>query len=104
MLKIKSGDEVVVITGKDKGKRGTITRVYVDGRVLVSGINVAKKHQRPNPQRGVPGGVVEKELPIQASNVAIYNPKTQKADRVGFRVEGEKKVRVFKSTGEVVGS
>lgn len=104
MLKIKSGDEVVVITGKDKGKRGTVTRVYVDGRVLVSGINVAKKHQRPNPQRGVPGGVVEKELPIQASNIAIYNPKTQKADRVGFRVEGEKKVRVFKSTGEVVGS
>lgn len=104
MLKIKSGDEVVVITGKDKGKRGTVTRVYDDGRVLVSGINVAKKHQRPNPQRGVPGGIVEKELPVQVSNVAIYNPKTQKADRVGFRVEGEKKVRVFKSTGDAVGS
>ena len=104
MLKIKSGDEVVVITGKDKGKRGTVTRVHADGRVTVSGVNVAKKHQRPNPQRGVGGGIVEQEMPIQASNVAIYNPKTQKADRVGFRVDGDKKVRIFKSTGDVVGS
>ncbi|MFP5463046.1 MAG: 50S ribosomal protein L24 [Gammaproteobacteria bacterium] len=104
MLKIKSGDEVVVTTGKDKGKRGTVTRVYPDGKVVVSGVNVAKKHQKPNPQRGVGGGIVEMELPIQVSNVAIYNPKTQKADRVGFRVDGDKKVRVFKSTGDVVGS
>ena len=104
MLKIKSGDEVVVITGKDKGKRGTVTRVLDDGRLVVSGVNVAKKHQRPNPQRGQQGGIVEQELPIQGSNVAIYNPKTEKADRVGFRVDGDKKVRVFKSTGDVVGS
>ena len=104
MLKIKSGDEVVVITGKDKGKRGTVTKVMDDGRLVVSGVNVAKKHQRPNPQRGQQGGIVEQEQPIQGSNVAIYNPKTQKADRVGFRVDGDKKVRVFKSTGDVVGS
>src|SRR3989338_2079020 len=103
MLKIKSGDEVVVITGKDKGKRGTVTRVYPDGRLVVAGVNVAKKHQRPNPARGIGGGIVEQEMPIQGSNVAIYNPKTQKADRVGFKVSGEDKVRVFKSTGEVVG-
>lgn len=104
MLKIKSGDEVVVITGKDKGKRGTVTKVMADGRLVVSGVNVAKKHQRPNPQRGQQGGIVEKEMPIQASNVAIYNPKTQKADRVGFKVDGDKKTRVFKSTGEAVGA
>lgn len=103
MLKIKKDDEVVVITGKDKGKRGTVTKVMADGRLVVSGVNVAKKHQRPNPQRGQQGGIVEQELPIQASNVAIYNPKTQKADRVGFKVDGEKKVRVFKSSGDVVG-
>lgn len=103
MLKIKKDDEVVVITGKDKGKRGTVTKVMADGRLLVSGVNVAKKHQKPNPQRGQQGGIVEQELPIEASNVAIYNPKTQKADRVGFKVNGEKKVRVFKSSGEVVG-
>lgn len=103
MLKIKSGDEVVVITGKDKGKRGTVARVFDNGTVVVSGVNVAKKHQKPNPARGIGGGIVEQELPIQASNVAIYNPKTQKADRVGFKVDGDKKVRVFKSTGEVVG-
>jgi large subunit ribosomal protein L24 len=103
MLKIKKNDEVVVITGKDKGKRGTVTKVMTDGRLLVAGINVAKKHQKPNPQLGQQGGIVEQELPIQASNVALYNPKTQKADRVGFRVDGEKKVRVFKSSGDVVG-
>ncbi len=103
MLKLKSGDEIVVITGRDKGKRGTVTRVFADGRLLVSGVNVAKKHQKPNPNRNVPGGIVEQELPIQGSNVAIYNPKTQKADRVGFRVDGDKKIRVFKSSGDVVG-
>ena len=103
MLKIKKGDEVVVITGKDKGKRGTVVRVYADGRLVVSGINVAKKHKKPNPTQGVTGGIVEQELPIQGSNVAIYNPKTQKADRVGFRVDEDKKVRVFKSSGDTVG-
>lgn len=103
MLKLKRGDEIVVITGKDKGKRGAITRVFADGRLVVSGINVVKKHQKPNPNRNVPGGIVEMELPIQGSNVAIYNPKTQKADRVGFRVDGDQKVRVFKSSGDVVG-
>ena len=103
MLKIKKDDEIVVITGKDKGKRGTVVRVYPDGRLVVSGINVAKKHKKPNPAQGVTGGIVEQELPIQGSNVAIYNPKTQKADRVGFRVDGDKKVRVFKSSGDVVG-
>jgi len=103
MLKIKKDDEVVVITGKDKGKRGTVLKVYADGRLTVSGVNVAKKHKRPNPAQGVAGGIVELELPIQASNVAIYNPKSQKADRVGFKVDGDKKVRVFKSTGDVVG-
>ena len=103
MLKIKKDDEVVVITGKDKGKRGTVTKVMDDGRLLVSGVNIAKKHQRPNPQLGQQGGIVEQEQPIQASNVAIYNPKTQKADRVGFKVDGVKKVRVFKSSGDVVG-
>jgi large subunit ribosomal protein L24 len=104
MKKIKSGDEVVVITGKDKGKRGTVTRVLEDGRVLVSGVNVVRKHQRPNPAKGVQGGILDQEAPIQSSNVAIFNPKTQKADRVGFKVEGDKKVRVFKSTGDTVGS
>ncbi len=103
MLKIKKDDEVVVITGKDKGKRGTVTKVLADGKLVVSGVNIAKKHQKPNPQRGQEGGIVEQEMPIQASNVAIYNPKTQKADRVGFKVAGEKKVRVFKSSGDVVG-
>lgn len=102
MQKIKREDEVIVIAGKDKGKRGKVTKVVDQDRVLVGGINVAKKHQRPNPQLGVPGGIVEKEMPIQVSNVAIYNPKTKKADRVGFKVEDGKKVRIYKSTGEVV--
>ncbi|MDY0005304.1 MAG: 50S ribosomal protein L24 [Spongiibacteraceae bacterium] len=103
MRKIKREDEVIVITGKDKGKRGTIQRVVDDNRVLVSGINMVKKHQRPNPQAGVAGGIVEKEAPLQVSNVAIYNPETKKADRVGFRfLEDGRKVRFFKSTGEVI--
>lgn len=103
MRKIKREDEVIVITGKDKGKRGTIQRVVDDNRVLVSGVNMVKKHQRPNPQAGVAGGIVEKEAPLQVSNVAIYNPETKKADRVGFRfLEDGKKVRFFKSTGEVI--
>lgn len=102
MKKIKSEDEVIVIAGKDKGKRGKVQALVGDNKVLVSGVNMIKRHTKPNPQAGVAGGIVEKEAPMQISNVAIYNPKTSKADRVGFRVEGDKKVRIFKSTSEVV--
>lgn len=103
MRKIKRDDEVIVIAGRDKGKRGKVTRVLTDGRVIVSGINMIKKHQKPNPQMGVPGGIVEKEAALQASNVAIFNPATKKADRVGFKIlENGDKVRVFKSNGEAV--
>ena len=107
MNKIRKDDEVVVITGKDKGRRGKVTRVLDDGHVLVEGLNIAKKHQKPNPQLGVTGGIVEKEMPIDASNVALWNPKKGKdggPDRIGFKFVGEgekrKKVRVFKSNGE----
>lgn len=104
MNKIKKGDEVIVTTGKDKGKRGTVSQVLVaEGKLLVSGVNVAKKHQKPNPNAGVAGGIVEKEMPIDVSNVAVFNPKTGKGDRVGFRMEGDKKVRFFKSNQELVG-
>jgi large subunit ribosomal protein L24 len=103
MKKIKRDDEVIVIAGKDNGKRGKVTRVMSDGRLIVSGINMVKRHTKPNPMLGTPGGIVEKEAPIQASNVAIFNPTTSKADRVGFKVlEDGKKVRVFKSNNEVV--
>lgn len=102
MRKIKHDDEVIVIAGRDKGKRGKVTKVLPDNRLLVSGVNIVKKHQRPNPQLGVPGGIVEMEAPIQVSNVAIFNPSTKKADRVGFKEEDGKKVRIFKSSGEVV--
>ncbi|QSX37485.1 50S ribosomal protein L24 [Shewanella sedimentimangrovi] len=100
--KIRREDEVIVLTGKDKGKRGKVTRVLTTGKVIVEGINLVKKHQKPNPQLGVTGGVVEKEAPIQVSNVAIFNPVTGKADRVGFRFEDGKKVRFFKSNSELV--
>jgi len=104
MRKIRKGDEVVVITGKDKGKRGTVLRV-LEEKLVVEGVNVAKKHQKPNPVRGVAGGIVEKTMPVDASNVAIFNPASQKADRVGFKVlEDGRKVRVFKSSGEVIGA
>jgi large subunit ribosomal protein L24 len=93
---------VIVLAGKDKGKRGTVRRVLDDNRVVVSGVNMIKKHTRPNPQAGVQGGIVEREAPIQVSNVAIFNPATGKADRVGFRVEDGKKVRIYKSSGEAV--
>ncbi len=102
MRKIKTDDEVIVIAGKDKGNRGKVLRLLDSDRVLVSGVNMIKKHQKPNPQAGVPGGIIDKEAPLQVSNVAIYNPATQKADRVGFKVEGGKKIRVFKSSGEAV--
>lgn len=103
MRKIKRNDEVIVITGKDKGKRGKVTRVLSDDRLIVSGIQVIKKHQKPNPQMGIAGGIIEKEAPIQASNVAIFNPATNKADRVGFKVQEDgNKIRVFKSNGEAI--
>ena len=102
MRKIKREDEVIVLTGKDKGKRGKVVKVVDDNRVVVSGVNVIKKHQRPNPQANVAGGIIEKEAPIQVSNVAIFNPSTSKADRVGFKVEDGKKFRVFKSNGEQI--
>ncbi|MCB1615242.1 MAG: 50S ribosomal protein L24, partial [Pseudomonadales bacterium] len=98
MKKIKTKDEVVVIAGKDKGKRGKVKSILDNNRVLVSGVNVVKRHTKPNPQLGVQGGIVEKEAPIQISNIAIFNPKSNKADRVGIQVlEGGKRVRVFKS-------
>ncbi len=102
MLKIKKDDEVVVVTGRDKGKRGSVLRVMDDGRLLVSGVNLVKKHQRANPQMGQPGGIVEQEAPIQVSNVAIWNDEAEKADRVGFRTEDGRKVRFFKSTDKVI--
>ncbi len=103
MRKIKKGDEVIVLAGKDKGSRGTVKQVLDNDRVIVEGINFAKKHQKPVPQRGIPGGIVEKEMPLHVSNVAIYNPQTEKADRVGFRtLEDGRKVRYFKATNEVI--
>jgi large subunit ribosomal protein L24 len=103
MNKIKKGDTVAVLTGRDRGKRGTVVRVYADDRVIVEGINIVKRHTRPNPQAGIAGGIVEKEAPLQISNVALFNPMTQKPDRVGIRVlEDGRKVRFFKSNGEVV--
>jgi large subunit ribosomal protein L24 len=102
MLKIKRDDEVIVLAGKDKGKRGKVRRLLANNRALVGGVNMVKKHQRPNPQAGVQGGIVEQEAPIQVSNLAIFNPGTSKADRVGFKVEGDRKIRVYKSTGEAV--
>ena len=100
MLKIKKDDEVVVIAGRDKGRRGDVLQVLADGRLLVGGINMVKKHQRPNPNTGQQGGIIEQEAPIQASNVAIWNSADERADRVGFRVEDGRKVRFFKSNNE----
>ncbi|MEX2497183.1 MAG: 50S ribosomal protein L24 [Woeseia sp.] len=105
MNKIRKGDEVVVITGKDKGRRGTVLRVLDDERALVEGINIAKKHQKANPNAMPPvqGGIIDKEMPIAISNVAVFNPKTKKGDRIGTRVsEDGSKVRIFRSTDEVV--
>jgi large subunit ribosomal protein L24 len=103
MRKIRQGDDVVVLTGKDKGKRGTVLRVLDNDRIVVENVNMAKKHQKPNPQRGVPGGIVDKEMPLHLSNVGLYNPAKDGADRVGFKVlEDGRKVRVFRSNGEVV--
>ena len=103
MEKIRKGDEVVVLTGKDKGKRGTVLQRVGEEHVLVEGVNRAKKHVKPNPVKGVAGGIVDKDMPIHISNVALFNPATKKADRVGFKaLEDGRKVRVFKSNGELV--
>ena len=103
MRKIRSNDEVVVITGKDKGRRGKVIQVLANGKILVQGINRVKKHVKPNPNAGVQGGIVEKEMPMDSSNVMLVNPATGKGDRVGFKLlEDGKKVRVFKSNGERV--
>ncbi len=103
MRKIKKNDDVIVITGKDKGNRGNVLSVLSDDRVLVAGINKVKKHQKPNPVKGEAGGIVEIEKPIHVSNIAIYNATTKKADRVGVKLlEDGRKVRVFKSNGEVI--
>jgi large subunit ribosomal protein L24 len=104
MERIRKGDEVIVIAGKDKGKRGTVTRRVGIDRVVVEGINRARKHVKPNPVEGTVGGVIDKEMPLHISNVSLYNPVTKKGDRVGFKLlDDGKKVRVFKSNGEVVG-
>lgn len=102
MNKIRKGDDVIVTTGKDKGKRGAVLRV-LEGKVVIEGANKVKKHQKPNPMRGSVGGIVEIEMPIEISNVALFNPATKKADRVGVRqLEDGRKVRFFKSNGEVI--
>jgi large subunit ribosomal protein L24 len=101
MKKLRKGDEVVVLSGKDKGRTGTIGDILPDGKVLIPGINVAKKHARGNPQRNQPGGLLDKELPLHASKVAIWNPASKKGDRVGIRTLADgKRVRFFKSSGE----
>ena len=103
MEKIRKGDDVIVITGKDKGKRGTVLRRVGEEHVVVEGVNRAKKHVKPNPMKGVSGGIVDKDMPIHVSNVAVFNPASKKADRVGFKLlEDGRKVRVFKSSGELV--
>lgn len=103
MRKIKKGDDVIVTAGKDKGKRGNVLRVLDEDRLIVENVNVMKKHQKPNPGAGVSGGIMQKEAPVQVSNVMLFNPQTSKGERVGFKtLEDGRKVRVFKSTGEVV--
>lgn len=103
MNKIKQGDEVIITTGKDKGRRGTVLKIFDDERVLVEGINIAKKHTKPNPNAGVEGGIVNKAMPVAISNVQVFNPKTKKGDRVGFRTtDSGSKERIFRSSGEPV--
>ena len=102
MNKIRKGDQVIVTTGRDKGKRGTVTRRVDEQHIIVEGVNVVKKHVKPNPLKGTTGGVVDKTLPIHQSNVAIYNAATGKADRVGIKIDGDTRTRVFKSNGEAI--
>jgi large subunit ribosomal protein L24 len=105
MRKIKKGDNIVVIAGRDKGKRGDVAEIVDAEHVLVTGINQVKKHMRPNPMKNQPGGIITKDMPIHVSNVAVYNPVTKKADRIGFRkLDDGRKVRFFKSNGEVIGA
>ena len=103
MRKIKKGDDVIIISGKDKGKRGTVLRMIDSDLVVIEGVNKVKKHQKPNPNKGSTGGIVEMEKPVHVSNVAIYNPSTQKPDRVGFKIlDDKRKVRCFKSNGQLL--
>jgi large subunit ribosomal protein L24 len=103
MERVKKGDNVIVLTGRDKGKRGAVVRRVDKDHVVVEGINRVKKHVKPNPMKGQTGGIVDKDMPIHISNIALFNPQTQKADRVGFKIiDGDRKVRVFKSNGEMV--
>ena len=103
MKRIKKGDDVIVGAGKDKGKQGSVLRVMPNGRLIVSDVNMVKRHTKPNPNKGVPGGIVEKEMSIDPSNIMLFNPQTKKGERVGFRMlEDGRKVRYFKSTDEVV--
>jgi large subunit ribosomal protein L24 len=103
MKRIRKGDEVVVIAGREKGRRGTVIKVFADDRVLVENVNMVKRHTRPNPQRGVQGGIVEKEAALHLSNVMLWNPATKKGDRVGIRALADgRRVRYFKSNDEVV--
>lgn len=103
MQKIKKGDEVIVISGRDNGRRGTVVEITENGRVLVEGVNMVKKHQKANPNAGVQGGIIEKEMPLDRSNIMLFNPITEKGDRVGIKtLEDGRKVRFFKSNNEVV--
>ena len=103
MKRLRKGDQVVVISGKDRGRKGIVLKVMADDRVLVESINMVRKHTKPNPMRGIEGGIVEREMPLDASNVMLFNPMTNKGDRVGFKqLEDGRKVRYFKSNGEVV--
>ena len=103
MKKFRKGDDVIVLSGRDKGKRGTILRVLEAERALVDNVNIVKKHTKPNPNKGETGGIVDKESPIQISNLGIYNPNSKKADRVGFKIlQDGRKVRVFRSDGEMI--
>jgi large subunit ribosomal protein L24 len=103
MRKIRKGDQVIVLSGRDKGRRGAVIQVLADGRVLVESVNMAKKHTKPNPQANKPGGIVEKELPLPLSKVAVWNPGTKKADRIGIKTLADgKRVRFFKSNGEML--
>ena len=102
MLKIKKNDEVIVIAGRDRGQRGEVLEIKKDGRLIVSGINMVKKHKKANPNAGEQGGIIEQEAPIQVSNVAIWNEESETPDRVGFRREDDKKIRFFKSNGKEI--
>ena len=102
MNKIRKGDQVIVLTGRDKGKRGTVSQRVDDQKVVVEGINLVKKHVKPNPMKGTTGGVIDKTMPIHQSNLAIFNAATGKGDRVGIKVQDGKKVRVFRSSGDEI--